>query len=102
MVLSDRYGGAKRPSIIKRTVIYVASFGLGSLVIAALLSVAFVNLAEEVLPSKRIEPQSGEVVLTDKPIVPKSPSKLFRQPKPGTKARPSRDGEPQSSAKRPL
>ncbi len=104
MVLSDRYGGAKRPSILKRTIIYVASFGLGSLLIAALLSLAFVSLAEGVLPAKGVTPKSGELVTTDKkPITPpKSKSKLFKPPKAGSKARPPRANESKRSVKRSL
>lgn len=104
MVLSDRYGGTKRPSIVKRTVIYVVSFGLGSLLIAALLSVAFVSLAEGLLPSKQAAPKAGDAVLVDKPIVPKPKSKLLRPLTPGIKAQPplDPDSEPESSGKRPL
>jgi hypothetical protein len=51
MVLSDRYGGKPRPSIVKRTLLHIAVFGVGALLISALLGFVTTSIAESVLPS---------------------------------------------------
>jgi hypothetical protein len=53
MVLSDRFAGKSPPSLLKRTLLYVLAFGLGSLLIAGVLSFAMVSIAEGVLPAPR-------------------------------------------------
>mgnify|MGYP001424982043 CR=1 FL=1 len=50
MALSDKYGGKPRPSLVKRTLAYIAVFGLGALLIATVLSFTLVSIAESVLP----------------------------------------------------
>ena len=53
MVLSDRFGGKPRPSNVKRTLIYVAAFGIGSLLVSLLLGFTATSIAETVLPSAK-------------------------------------------------
>jgi len=48
--LSGIYTGIFGGGIVKRTVIYVAAFGLGSLLVVWLLELGFVSLAEGLLP----------------------------------------------------
>ena len=72
MVVSDKYGGSPRASIGKRTAIYVASFAVGSLLIAGLLSLVMVNIAEAVLPkagATKSQPESVKIIgkTTNKP-----------------------------------
>jgi hypothetical protein len=51
MVLSDRFGGKPRPSIMKQTLLYVLGFGLGSLALVGVLSLTMVAIAEGIMPS---------------------------------------------------
>ena len=53
MVLSDRYGGKSRPSILKRTLLYVAIFGFGALLVSALLGLVTTSIAEAILPPSK-------------------------------------------------
>ena len=50
MVLSDRFGGKPRPSLLKRTLIYVLGFALGSLMLVGILSFTMMSIAEGVFP----------------------------------------------------
>jgi hypothetical protein len=59
MVLSDRFGAKPKPSLMKRTLIYVLSFGLGALLIVGLMSVTFVTIADSLLPSSKDKPTSS-------------------------------------------
>ena len=53
MVLSDRFAGKTPPTLLKRTVLYVLAFGLGSLLIVTVLGFAMVSIAEGVLPAPK-------------------------------------------------
>jgi hypothetical protein len=53
MVLSDRFAGKTPRSLLKRTLLYVLAFGLGSLLIASILGFAMVSIAEGVLPAPK-------------------------------------------------
>ena len=58
MVLNEKLGAKPRASIVKRTILYVLGFGLGSLAMAGCLSFAFMSVAEGVMPSKNAKPSS--------------------------------------------
>jgi len=49
MVLSDKFGGKPKPSLVKQTLLYVLSFGLGALIIVGVLSFTFVAIADSIL-----------------------------------------------------
>ncbi|MFP6687064.1 MAG: hypothetical protein VB934_20240 [Polyangiaceae bacterium] len=53
MVLSDRYGGKPRPSLLKQTLRYVAIFGFGALLLSALLGLVTTSIAETILPPSK-------------------------------------------------
>lgn len=53
MVLSDKFGGKPKPSLVKQTLIYVLSFGLGALLIVGVLSLTFVTIADSLLPGDK-------------------------------------------------
>lgn len=66
MVLSDRFAGnTPSPSILRRTVLYVLGFGLGSLAVAGLLSLIFVSVADSVLAGGSASPSDGAVEVID-------------------------------------
>ncbi len=95
MVLSDRYGGKPRPSILKRTLLYVAIFGFGTLLISALLGFATTSIAESVLPaskSSRTKKRSGKKKSSKgrKPTKSRSGKKSYKG---SSKAQPDRANE---------
>jgi hypothetical protein len=53
MVLSDKFGGNPKPNLVKQTLIYVLSFGLGALLIVGVLSFTFVTIADSLLPGDK-------------------------------------------------
>jgi hypothetical protein len=77
MVLSDRFGSqGPQQGLLKRTLVYVAGFGLGSLLIAGLLSFALVSIAEAVLerPTKPSTTTSKNLPIGAKKPASKAPA----------------------------
>jgi hypothetical protein len=92
MVLSDRYGGKPKAGVLKRTLLYVVAFGLGSLLLAAGLSFAMVSLAEGLLPGAPGAARSGQPASEgEAPVIIGAKGKGFRTPV--SKARRSRGNE---------
>ena len=53
MVLSDRFAGKPRPSLAKRTLLYVLGFGLGSLAFVGIVSLIMVSVTEGIFPAPK-------------------------------------------------
>ncbi len=81
VVLSERYGGRARRSIGKRTAIYVTAFGLGSLVVAAGLSLAMVGIADGMLPKPAQSASPTSTPALEKPGSKKKTSPKFPLPR---------------------
>jgi len=99
MVLSDKYAGKPKPNLFKRTLIYVLSFGLGALVIVAILSFTMVAIADGLLPSANAtaKPKTPRPTTSaaDAAAPPRSPAARIPAPvkKPASKARQRRANE---------
>lgn len=93
MVLSDKFAAKPRAGLLKRTLFYVLGFGLGSLAIATILSVALMSIAGSVIPSKDAAPAGSVAPGTVVPQIIGSPedgvqkSKTKLAPRPASKAR---------------
>ena len=99
MVLSNRLTGIpQRGGLAKRTLIYMAAFGLGSLLVVSLLSFVLVSLADGLLPDPSGPASPVDTALpagTAAPGLdkPKGSSPLRRKPagaRPATKGRTDR------------
>jgi hypothetical protein len=79
--------------MVKRTVLYVAGFGLGTLTIILVLSLTVTAIAESVLPSSRksddlepgatVEPIITAAPRTSRPTSPLAPGRRRLPPRPG-------------------
>ena len=78
MVLSDKYGGKPQPSLVKTTLLYVLSFGLGALIIVGILSFTFVAIADSILPGDKPKPSTKQADAADADDGNKRPSKPRR------------------------
>lgn len=87
MVLSDRFGGKTPASFAKKIALYVAGFGLGSLLLSVALGLLATCAAESVLPAGEEAPTLSASAI----IGPKTPR--------GTT--PAMRGKPPSKAPRP-
>ena len=102
MVLSDRYGGKPRASLLRRTLIYVLSFGLGALVLVGVLGFTMVSIAEGLLPKAKERPAAAPDGAEGADGKEGMPASL---PKRTSKARPPRANEASSkgaNSKTPL
>jgi hypothetical protein len=89
MVLNEKLGARPRAGLVKRTILYVLGFGLGSLAFAGCLSFAMMSIADAALPSKDAKaagttapkiigtPKGGDKEGKTK-LAPKAPSKARR------------------------
>jgi len=101
MVLSDRFGGKPKPSLLKRTLLFVALFGLGALAIPVVISFVLVSLVEKPATSPAAASSaapSGSVSVPGGTLVKgldarKRKKKASRLRKP-SKARPARANQP--------
>lgn len=103
MVLSDKFAAKPRAGLLKRTLLYVLGFGLGSLAIASVLSFTLMSIAGSVIPSKDAVPaDSGapgtapKIIGSPEEGVEKSKTKLA--PRPASKARRPRANEASGAA----
>lgn len=78
MVLSDKFGGKPQPSLVKTTLLYVLSFGLGALIIVGILSFTFVAIADSILPGDKPKPSAKQADAADADDGDKRPSKSRR------------------------
>jgi hypothetical protein len=85
MVLSDRYAGKPRPTLLRRTLIYVLSFGLGALLLVGVLGFTMVSIAEGLLPKTPERPaaaaDSAEADGALPPFLPKRTTSKARAPR---------------------
>ncbi len=100
MVLSDRYGGKPPPSLGKRTLIYVLSFGLGALLVVAVLSFTMVSIAEGLLPKAK-ERTSAARKSDSQRSAGKATKKIQPGRKPGSKTRQPRGNEATETGDKP-
>lgn len=95
MVLNENFGSKPRGGIIKRTLLYVLGFGLGSLLIAGVLSFTMMSIADGVMPSGSAKKPAGtaapKIIGAPKDGATKGKGKVA--PKPASKARPGRANE---------
>lgn len=59
MVLSDRLSGAQPPSLWKKTLLYVLSFGFGALMLAGTLGFVMTSVAGAILPGAKPTAQAS-------------------------------------------
>ena len=108
MVLSDKYGGKPRGGLLKRTLIYVLSFGLGALLVVGILSFTMVAIADGLLPNASSgAPTKGAAKSDGTPAGPGKPAADLPNPakKPASKARRRRANEaskPKPKPEQPL
>lgn len=104
MALSERIPDTK-PSPMRKTVIHVAGFGLGSLLVCVLLSWLAIQLAEKALPMPAgasaggrdaAKPTIGGAGLS--PVVKSPPKSRDLSKTPGSKAAPGRGNDSPSDA----
>ena len=92
MVLSDKFGGRPKPSLLRKTLYYVLGFGFGSLALVGVLSLTFVAIAEGLLPGAGAKKESAETSEEDGKTVRPTTSK-----KPPSKAARGRANDPDES-----
>jgi len=89
MVLSDRLSGGQPPSLWKKTLLYVLSFGFGALVLAGTLGFVMTSVAGAILPGEKPSAAQPDTSSTDRPTGIKG----------GSKAKPPRGTEGADAAK---
>lgn len=85
MVLSDRLGGAPRPSIVRKTALYVLGFGLGALAVAVVLSFALVSATEGAFAGAQAVPEATAGATVE--VIGAAPDKRAARKTAGSKAR---------------
>ncbi len=100
MVLSDRYGGKPPSSLLKRTLIYVVSFGLGALLVVGVLSFTMVSIAEGLLPKAKDRTSAARKGDRKRPAG-KATKRLEPGRKPGSKTRQPRGNEATGTGDKP-
>ena len=107
MVLNEKLSAKPRGGLVKRTLLYVLGFGLGSMAIAGCMSFAMMAITDGVMPSKEAKPASTvapKIIGTPTDDAKKGTTKL--SPKPASKARRGRANQvpkdPKKSSARPL
>ncbi len=79
MVLSDRFGGMPRRSLLGQTLLYVLGFGFGALLVVGVLSFTMVSIAEGLLPDDKPAAAAGEA---DDAAEPSPAGRAAKKPKP--------------------
>ncbi len=104
MVLSDKFGTPPRGGLVKRTVLYVLGFGLGSLAVAGVLSLILTTIADSVMTPKSTAAAGSALPPGVVPNIIGAPSpegdkaKSNLGPKPASKARRPRANEATGAA----
>jgi cell division septation protein DedD len=98
MVLSDRFGGKQPPGLAKKIALYVAGFGLGTLLLSVVLGLAATLVAESALS----EPSGAPSAAAAPAAAGKAPRPPAPRAKPPSKAPRPRGNESAESEGRDL
>lgn len=93
MVLSDKFGTTSEPSLVRRTLVFVLGFGLGSLALVSLLSLIMVSIAEGVLPEAKEQRGGSKAPIGAPSRAPASGASGDAEEHPGTAELPKGSGK---------